>query len=111
MAPNVSTTVNHANVRAKPFLRARATDNARSPTAAIAAPMITGWMMVPNGRPRVAASVTRSPSSVGTPRKLSPSTPPVRHCNAITTTSMAANTPSPSRITSTWRLVLTRMAT
>ena len=69
---------------------------ARTATVPSAAPRKTGWMIVPNGRPRTAESVTRSPSSVGTPRKLNPSTPPVRHCSSTTTNWIAVKVTRPA---------------
>ena len=58
----------------------------------MAAPMNTGWMMVPKGRPMMLVSVVRAVSWVGTPRNDRPSTPPVFHWSTTTTNSTAANT-------------------
>ncbi len=72
------------------------------PSAPMVAPMKTGWTMVPKGRPRLPSLITRSPSSVGTPRKERPSTPPVFHCRTTTTNSTTAKMPRPVNNRSTW---------
>ena len=77
----------------------------------MAAAMKAGCRIVPLGRPISPASVVRGISDSGMPRKLRPSTPPVRHCSSTTTSSTAATAPRPPSTAQTCCTVRTRMAT